>query len=192
MHAYIYILVTYATTGSNNGLLPVHCQGIIWNNADILSVRPLRTKFSEISVKSWVFPLKKIHLKVFSIKYQPFCHSLCVLIFCSHHHGILFSVTWVHIFLVAKLVWRYHSSDITMSAQASQIPASPLFAQPFVQANIKENIKVLHHWSLWGEFTCDRWFSFTKGQWHGKSFYLMTSSGCLVGINRIPHRNYGM
>ena len=125
IYVYIYILVTYATTGSNNGLLPVQCQGIIWNNADILSlsVRPLGTKFSEISIKSWIFPLKKIHLKLLSIKYQPFCHSLCVLIFCSHHHGILFSVTWVYIFLVAKLVWRHHSSDITISAQASQIPS---------------------------------------------------------------------
>ena len=31
--------------------------------------------------------------------------------------------------------------------------ASLLFAQPFVQAQIKENIKALRHWPLWGEFT---------------------------------------
>ena len=30
-------------------------------------------------------------------------------------------------------------------------PASELLAQPFVQSQIKENIKALHRWSLWGE-----------------------------------------
>ena len=34
--------------------------------------------------------------------------------------------------------------------------ASRLFAQPFVQVQIKENIKVPHHWPLWGESTGDR------------------------------------
>ena len=31
------------------------------------------------------------------------------------------------------------------------------FAQPFVQAHIKENFKAQRHWSLWGESTGDRW-----------------------------------
>ena len=35
-----------------------------------------------------------------------------------------------------------------MSAMASR-----LFTQPFVQAQIKENIKAPRHWPLWGEFT---------------------------------------
>ena len=32
-------------------------------------------------------------------------------------------------------------------------PASRLFIQPFIQAQIKENIKAPRHWSLCGEFT---------------------------------------
>ena len=36
-------------------------------------------------------------------------------------------------------------------------PASRWFAQPFVQAQIKENIKAPRHWPLCGEFTGDRW-----------------------------------
>ena len=36
-------------------------------------------------------------------------------------------------------------------------PVSPLFTQPFIQAQIKENIKVPRHWPLCGEFTIDRW-----------------------------------
>ena len=36
-------------------------------------------------------------------------------------------------------------------------PVSRLFTQPFIQAQIKENIKAPRHWPLWGEFTDDRW-----------------------------------
>ena len=36
-------------------------------------------------------------------------------------------------------------------------PASRLFAQPFVQAKIKENVKAPLHWRLWGKSTGDRW-----------------------------------
>ena len=43
-------------------------------------------------------------------------------------------------------------------------PASPLFTQSFIQAQIIENIKALRHWPLCGEFTGDRWIPRTKGQ----------------------------
>ena len=42
--------------------------------------------------------------------------------------------------------------------------ASWLFTQVFIQAHIKENIKALRHWPLWGEFTSHRWIPRTKGQ----------------------------
>ena len=57
-----------------------------------------------------------------------------------------------------------HYGDIIMSATASQSPASQLFTQLFIQAQIKENIKVPRHWPLWGEFTGDQWIPHTKGQ----------------------------
>ena len=43
-------------------------------------------------------------------------------------------------------------------------PASRWFTQSFIQAEMKENIKAPRHWSLWGEFTGDRWIPRTKGQ----------------------------
>ena len=43
-------------------------------------------------------------------------------------------------------------------------PASWLFIQPFIQAQIKENIKALRHWPLWREFTHDRWIPRANGQ----------------------------
>ena len=37
-----------------------------------------------------------------------------------------------------------------MSTMASQITTSPLFTQPFIQVQIKENIKAPRHWPLCG------------------------------------------
>ena len=49
-----------------------------------------------------------------------------------------------------------------MGAMAS--PASQLYTQAFVHAQIKENIKVARHWPLCGELTGNRWIPRTKGQ----------------------------
>ena len=43
-------------------------------------------------------------------------------------------------------------------------PASRVFTQPFIQAQIKENIKAPRHWPLCGEFTGDWWIPHTTGQ----------------------------
>ena len=47
---------------------------------------------------------------------------------------------------------------------ALKSPASRLFAQLFVEAQIKENFKAPRHWPLWEESTGDRWIPLTKGQ----------------------------
>ena len=63
--------------------------------------------------------------------------------------------------LCCVLLWLdsgNHCSDVIMSTKASQITGSWWFAQPFVQAQIQENIKALRHCPLWGESTGDRWF----------------------------------
>ena len=43
-------------------------------------------------------------------------------------------------------------------------PESRLFTQPFIQTQIKENIKAPSHWPLSGEDTADRWIPRTNGQ----------------------------
>ena len=43
-------------------------------------------------------------------------------------------------------------------------PASRVFTQLFIEAQIKENIKAPRHWSLWGESTGDQWILRTKNQ----------------------------
>ena len=58
--------------------------------------------------------------------------------------------------------------NITMTSQWVRWCLKPLasrwIAQPFVQAQIKENIKALRHWPLCGEFTGYRWILLTKVQ----------------------------
>ena len=49
---------------------------------------------------------------------------------------------------------------ITITSKSARLcfksPASRLFTQPFIQGQIKENIKAMRHWPLCGEFTGDR------------------------------------
>ena len=63
------------TVGSENGLSPRRHQAFIWTNAGILLVR----NFCEILIKIHTFSFKKIHLKMSSGKWQPFCLGLNVL-----------------------------------------------------------------------------------------------------------------
>ena len=65
--------------GSDNGLSPGRRQAIIRTNAGILSIGPLGTNFDEISIGIQTFSLKKMHFKVSSAKWHPFCLSLNVL-----------------------------------------------------------------------------------------------------------------
>ena len=66
--------------GSDNGLSPGRHQAIIWTNAGLLLIGPLETNFSEILIEIRPFSFKKMHLKMSSGKWRPFCLGLNVLI----------------------------------------------------------------------------------------------------------------
>ena len=66
--------------GSDIGLSPGRCQAIIWTIVRILLIRTLGTNFSEMLIQIHTFSFKKIHLKMLSGKWRPFCLSLNVLI----------------------------------------------------------------------------------------------------------------
>ena len=65
--------------GSDIGLSPGGRQAIIWTNAGILLIGPFGTNFNETSIDIHTFSFKKIHLKLSSGKWQPFCLGLNVL-----------------------------------------------------------------------------------------------------------------
>ena len=74
----IYASVNFTIIGSDNGLSPDRRQAIIWTNAGILLIWPLGTNFSETLIEIHIFSFKKMHLKMSSGKWRPFCLGLNV------------------------------------------------------------------------------------------------------------------
>ena len=64
------------------------------------------------------------------------------------------------------LTWCQHRIVLLRECHYADVksPASRLFTEPFIQAQIKENIKAPRHWPLCGKFTGDRWIPRTNGQ----------------------------
>ena len=80
LYIYRHICVGNLTIiGSDNGLSPDRRQAIIWTNAWILLIGPYGTNFSEILIKIHAFLFTKMHLKMSSGKWRPFCLGLNVL-----------------------------------------------------------------------------------------------------------------
>ena len=64
--------------GSDNGLSPGRRQAIIWTSAGILLIGPLGTNFNDMLFGIQIFSFKKMHLKMSSAKWRPFCSaSMC-------------------------------------------------------------------------------------------------------------------
>ena len=72
-------VVKQTTIGSDNGLSPGRRQVIILTNAGILLIGSLGTNLSQILIGIQAFSFKKMHLKMSSAKWRPFCLGLNVL-----------------------------------------------------------------------------------------------------------------
>ena len=81
--------------GSNNGLSPGRRQAIIWTNDGKLLIEPLGTNFNEILIKIYTFSYRKMHLKMLSAKWRPFCLGLNVLIYVLPWHCYDLSTSWM-------------------------------------------------------------------------------------------------
>ena len=62
-------------------------------------------------------------------------------------------------FIKLSLQWRDNEGDGVSDHQPHDF-----FTQPFIQAQIIENIRAPRHWPLCGEFTGHRWIPHIKGQ----------------------------
>ena len=67
-------------------------------------------------------------------------------------------------FGIVRLIFLFITVTSSWGRWRLKSPASRLFTQPFIQAQINENIKAPRHWPLCGEFTGDRWIPRTNGQ----------------------------
>ena len=68
-----------AIIGSYNALSPVRCQAVISTNPGILLIGLLGTKSNEILIAIRTFSFKKVHLKMSSGQWRPFCLGINVL-----------------------------------------------------------------------------------------------------------------
>ena len=94
--------------GPDKGLSPAPRQAMIWTNARTLLTGPLGTNFSEILIEIYTFSFKKMHLKMLSGKWRPFCLGLNVFL-------------WPIDVLYGLPILNIHYNDVIMTTIASQI-----------------------------------------------------------------------
>ena len=84
----------FTIIGSDNGLSPGRRQAIIWTNGGILLIGPLGTNFNGILIEIHTFSVMKMHLKMSSAKWRPFCLSLNVLRDFHNKDKTVLSFSW--------------------------------------------------------------------------------------------------
>ena len=94
------------TIGSDNGLLPGRHQAIIWTNDGILLIGTSGINFSEILIETLLFSFEKMHLKVSSVKWRPFCLGHNALIYpWMHHISLSDTLNSQQVGLSSHLLW---------------------------------------------------------------------------------------
>ena len=172
----IYASVNGVSIGSGNGLSPVRRQTITWTNADVLSIWPLRTNFSEIWIEMHNLSFTKMHLKVSSAKWRPFYSGGDELISLRCR----VQVRTLYLLRYAAMAYpgvrsKDHYNDVIMRAMASQITSLTIDHLSDYSGADQRKYQSPASLALWGEFTGDRWIPRTNGQLRGKCFHLMTS-----------------
>ena len=132
--------------GSDNGLSPGRRQAIIWTNAGILLIWPLGTNYSEMSIDIQTFSFKKIHFKMSSGKWRPFCLGLNVLM----RHSWFEPIT-AHCGLGMPTVHstrQGESNYLGLLPEYTQSLWVPGHAPPYFIASIKPKLLHLQHGPL--------------------------------------------
>ena len=108
--------------GSDNGLSPDRRQAIIWTNAELLSIGPMRTYFSENLIKMQQFSLKKMHVKMSSAKWRLSCLCLNVLTPQYRCNYNTLSLQYIKVYLLRYFAHRsksFHNVNIFKSSVAT-------------------------------------------------------------------------
>ena len=124
-----YICVGNLTIiGPDNGLSPGRRQAIIWTNAWILLIGPWGTNFSEILICIQTFSFKKMHLKMSSAKWRPFCLGLNVLNYLwpwnwqpRLNDNMLSDITWAPRRLISSCVFNSLLKHTTQKYQSPSL-----------------------------------------------------------------------
>ena len=87
--------------GSDNGLSPARRQAIIWTDAGTLLIGPVGTTFSEILIEICICSFKKMHLKISSGDWRPFCFGLNMLKNISPNNELSIEIQFLTVHVVA-------------------------------------------------------------------------------------------
>ena len=119
--------------GSDNGLPPGRCQAIIWTIAGILLIRTLVTNFSEAFSEVHTFSFRKMHLKMSSAKWRPFCLGLHVPVSCGSTPAVRLRI--IHDDVMA---WEHFSCYLPFVTGIHRLPMVSPYKGP-----VTRNLKVL-------------------------------------------------
>ena len=157
-------VVKLTIIGSDNGVSPGRRQAIIWTNAGILLIGPLGTNFIEILIGIQTFSCKKMHLKMSSAKWRPFCLGLNVLIRCCskgvdkdsnatfiNHDDV---IKWKHF----SRYWLFES--LLFNMQNIMFVCIRLRSMARMMLEHRNALRIIG--PLWLESTGDRWISLAK------------------------------
>ena len=95
--------------GSDNGLGSGRCQAIFWTNTGVLLIRTLGTNLSEILSGIHAFLFKKMHVKMWPAKWQPFCLSLNALSSPLQQH---WKQSWASSIIKMIVLICFHSESL--------------------------------------------------------------------------------
>ena len=136
----VHIRVTELTIiGADNGLSPSRRQPIFWTNAGILLIGPPKNKLQWNLNRNSYISIKKIHLKMSSGKWRPFCLGLNVLshgyftyiLTCFHVTNCIFTWKWCEKVYadydwLQNCIWKvWRNLDLDMLATSLAIGGSP-------------------------------------------------------------------
>ena len=133
--------------GSDNGLSPGRRQAIIWNNAGILLIAPLGTNFSENLIRILTYSFTKMHLKMLSVKWHPFCLGLNVLRFWVEHVTITYLA---HEPAFQSKVWNMIWSSQLLEVELELSKYAQLFIFP-CEPLILSNVWIFYVDDIWHE-----------------------------------------
>ena len=133
-----------ASIVSDNGLSPGRLEAIVWTNAGILLIGPLGTNFSEILIEIHTFSFKKIHFKISSGKWRPFCLGFNVLKNLANL-GNVFGCVLLTVRLGCSLIsshqCRFYTTLGCMTAELFLIWWSKIVFAPHFTITIKNQIE---------------------------------------------------
>ena len=142
--------------GSDNGLSPGRHPDIIWTMRKYCEIQ-WNFNGNHWRKYVWICRLRNVvHFVSASMLFSASCCEQvfhCRIVACIH-------MCYTYVQMTYALQWRHNGHNDVSNHQRHHC----LFTQPFIQAQIKENIKAPRHWPLCGEFTGHRWIPRTNGQ----------------------------